>query len=76
MRFKTPKCPECGELAKGTVDTIPGCALLTFAEDGSAEYFGETEVFWDGQTTMRVGDALVLHCDQGHDWPSEMTEDE
>ena len=48
MKFETPNCPTCGEPAMGTVDVIPGVALLSFAEDGEAWYSGETKVFWDG----------------------------
>jgi hypothetical protein len=72
MRFKPWKCPECGQPAKGTVDTIPGLALLAFDGEGNAEYDGETKVDWDNQTTRHdeAGHDL-LECPAGHQWPAE-----
>jgi hypothetical protein len=69
MRFDPPTCPECGEYAKGTFETIPGVALLMFDDDGNAEYFGQTDVGWDGQETDRdeQGRATLI-CPSGHAW--------
>jgi hypothetical protein len=52
MRFKPWKCPECGQPAKGTLETISGLALMTFDAEGNAEYDGETKVDWDNQVTQ------------------------
>lgn len=75
MRFKPWKCPECGQPAKGTVDLIPGLALLTFDDDGHAEYEGETEVNWNNQATRhdQAGNE-ILECPAGHQWPAEREE--
>lgn len=74
MKFHDPKCPKCGELAKGTQETLAGCALVKFGESGEAEWEGETEVFWDEQKTdtcSETGGAwMVCHC--GHCWVSSV----
>lgn len=71
MRFEPSKCPECGQRAKGTLETIPGIALLEFDEDCDADYQGETKVWWDGQQTARSDDGRVrLVCPDGHEWPA------
>lgn len=72
MRFKPWKCPECGQPAKGTLETIPGLALLKFDKDGQAEYDGGTEVAWDDQATQHneAGND-ILECHLGHQWPAK-----
>ena len=73
MKFKPARCPECGELAKGTAETVPGIALLDFDDDGNADYSGETKVLWDSQETVCDEDGRVtLVCPDGHDWQAEM----
>jgi hypothetical protein len=72
MNFAIPDCPTCGAIAKGTIETIPGLALLTFDADGDAEYFGETEVCWNGQEAKITGDAFTLACAEGHEWQSPL----
>lgn len=71
MRFTPWKCPECGQPAKGTLETVPGLALLTFDDDGKAEYDGETKIDWDGQESQQdeCGRSL-LECHAGHQWPA------
>jgi hypothetical protein len=70
MKFIPSECPECGTPAKGTVDTVPGLALLVIDEDtGEAEYGGYTEVWWDDQTTDRDSQGRhALACENGHRW--------
>jgi hypothetical protein len=72
MRLTPWKCPECGQPAKGTVETVPGLALLTFDDDGNAEYAGETEIDWNNQATRHddAGNDL-LECPAGHQWTAE-----
>ena len=75
MRLNPPTCPVCGQIARGTVEIIPGLALLSFDESGEADYAGETQVHWDGQTTDRDNQGRVrLICSAGHDWPATMTD--
>ncbi len=71
MRFTPWNCPNCGEPAKGTVETFFGLALLIFDDDGHAEYAGQTEIDWNNQTTLKddAGRAL-LECHTGHRWPA------
>jgi hypothetical protein len=73
MRFDPPQCPQCGQLAKGVLETIPGLARLLF-EDGNAEYAGSTDVYWDGQEAIRDEQGRVrLRCPDGHEWLAEMS---
>jgi hypothetical protein len=62
-------CPECGAVANGTADLIPGTGLLMENEDGTFDYQGETAVHWDGQYTVTdsSGRATVC-CANGHEW--------
>ena len=71
MRFSPWKCPECGQAARGTSETITGLALLMFDDDGQAEYAGETELDWNSQVTRHdeAGNDL-LECPAGHRWPA------
>jgi len=74
MRFDSPQCPQCGQLAKGVLETIPGLARLLFDEDGGAEYAGSTDVCWDGQEAIRDEQGRVrLICPDGHQWLAEMS---
>ena len=73
MIFGTPKCPECEEYAKGTVEVVKGLALLAFGEDGIAEYGGETEVWWNDQKTIIDENGNVtLVCSNNHEWLSSL----
>lgn len=71
MHFSPWKCPDCGQAAKGTSETINGLALLIFNGDGQAEYAGETEIDWNSQVTRHdeAGNDL-LECPAGHQWPA------
>jgi hypothetical protein len=72
MRFTPWKCPQCGQSAAGTVETVPGLALLTIDESGQAEYAGETTIDWNGQTSCRdQSGKAILECPDGHQWPAE-----
>jgi hypothetical protein len=75
MRFTPWKCPECGQPAKGTVEAVPGLALLTFDDEGQAEYASETEIDWNNQTSQHdaAGNDL-LECHNGHQWPAKREE--
>ena len=73
MRFEPANCPQCGQQAKGTLETVPGVALLMFDEDGNAEYQGQTDLCWDDQETIRdESGRATLFCPGGHDWLAEM----
>jgi hypothetical protein len=71
MKFDVPRCPVCDELAKGTLESLPGMALLIFKQEGEAEYLGETEIFWNDQVTRfdRKGRVTLL-CTNDHRWRS------
>ena len=40
MRFNPCQCPECDQPATGTVEIIPGLALLVFDEEGQCRVRG------------------------------------
>jgi copper chaperone CopZ len=74
MKFSPLACPVCGKLARGTVETVKGVALMEIDPDtGEADYKGYTEIWWDEQ--MSDGDSegrYILICDEGHDWPARL----
>lgn len=73
MRFDPLICSECGDPARGTVETITGVAEFDIADDGSVTYSGYTDIWWEEQRTVEDSDGkvrLVCHC--GHDWPARM----
>ena len=73
MRCATPRCPTCGELAAGTLETLSGRAGLAFDDAGNADWAGGTDLFWDEQLTVRDRRGRVtLLCRCGTDWPSEV----
>jgi hypothetical protein len=72
-------CPECGDLALGSTDLVPGAAYIDFQPDGSFDWAGETEVFWDGQYNARPDGSPVpmgtirLQCPTWvHEWETEL----
>jgi len=69
MKITPSKCPKCGEPVRGTVERLTGCAQLFENEDGTFEYDGTTDIWWDEQKTVyaKDGRARVI-CDNGHDW--------
>lgn len=69
MRLEPLFCPECGEMARGTLETIMGIAEFAAAQDGSVEWSGYTAIDWDGQQTItdEVGNARLV-CPGGHKW--------
>ena len=73
MKFQQPQCPECGQDPTGTVENIPGLAQLTRNEDGSFDYTGDTEMWWDeGETRTDDQGRVLLLCPDNHDWWSEV----
>jgi len=73
MKFDVPCCSVCGEAATGTLESVPGLALLVFDQQGLAEYAGETRWDWNSQATLRDGlGRAMLECCHGHQWPSHM----
>ena len=72
MRFLTPRCPECGEIAEGTVEHVGVRANITFTDEtGAAEYAGESEVWWDEQRPDEDEQGrYTLICYGGHEWQS------
>ena len=72
MRFSPWKCPECGQAPEGTLETVPGLALLVFDASGQGQYAGETEIDWDAQATCEdEAGKVILECPNGHQWPAD-----
>lgn len=78
MKFAITNCPECNEPARGSVEALSGVAVFTDpAPDGSVDYEGDTQIWWDEQKTVRDRQGRVqLICHNGHDWFSEVVDDE
>jgi hypothetical protein len=75
MTFDTPRCDICGELARGTLETVSAVALLFFDEHDWAEYSGETQIGWNSQVTQRDAEGRVaLVCSNDHRWYSRVQE--
>ena len=75
MTFDVPRCTVCGELARGTLEMVPGIALLIFDENGGAEYEGETKIAWNDQATCHDAERRVtLECPNGHRWQARLTD--
>ena len=73
MIFEIPQCPECGEDITGTLENVPGTALIFRNEDGEYEYEGETKMFWDGLETIEDEAVRVpAVCAAGHEWQTKM----
>ena len=68
-------CPECGEMARGSLETVAGVAEFELAPDGAVRYTGYTDVWWDEQRTVAdEGGNVRLVCPQGHDWAARETQ--
>ena len=73
MRFDPLFCPECGEMARGTVETVSGIAEFDASGDGSVMYSGYTAIDWDAQeTVVDEGGTARLVCPSGHEWSARM----
>jgi hypothetical protein len=73
MTFGIPQCPECGKDPDGTIDTIQACAGVFKNDDGSFDYEGYTNIYWDSQFTDTDDEGHVtLICKEGHTWQSAM----
>ena len=76
MKYDVSRCSICGETAIGTLESVPGLALLVFNERGEAEYAGETKLDWNNQINLRDSeDRVTLACRNGHQWQSPMNDD-
>ena len=66
---RVPRCPECGEPARGTVEMVHGVALV-YADPatGQPRYAGETDIDWDSQQTVQCDGKPVWICACGHEW--------
>ena len=73
MQFRPFRCPECDEVARGTIDIVAVVAFIhSEDDDGCFDWAGEAEVNWDTQETIR-GSAgrVLLTCSNGHEWLAE-----
>lgn len=49
LQYAIPRCPICGADIAGEVDLVPGRSEVERNADGTYQYTGETDMFWDGQ---------------------------
>ena len=68
MKFKISNCPECGEPPKGIVEELQGLAFLLEQDDGSFEYAGQTDMWWDSQESLEFDGKCELMCCNRHLW--------
>lgn len=62
-QYKSPT----GALIIGTKEIVPGIALINgISEDGEPEYDGETDVDWNGQTSV-LRDGKPLFVDENEE---------
>ena len=68
-----PRCPECGEPARGTLEVVQGVALV-YADPGTGKvsYSSETKIDWDSQQTVQREGKPVWNCACGHEWPADV----
>lgn len=77
MKLNPCQCPECNGDPVGTVEYLSGVATLDKTPDGAFEYSGDTRIWYDEQKSDRdeYGRVLLI-CENGHEWRSEMSDDE
>ena len=64
---------------RGTLETVQGVALAhSFIRkpDGTLDftYSGETDIFWDGQETVKVNEECIFLDIDGNEWPESKIE--
>jgi len=82
MKLAIPKCPECGSIARGTVDKVVAEIQMDDDELDLEEVGQETEFDYNGQTdlnnqetiTNHAGESLVI-CEKGHEWYTPIEEE-
>ncbi len=75
MQWEQPTCPECGERARGRLEVVQAEAMFNQAEDGSYEFAGESEIYWDDQKPIPGGELQVLLCHEGHEWHTALIQE-
>ena len=71
-----PRCPECGELARGTLEAVQGVALVhADPVTEKVSYSGETKIDWDSQQTVQREGKPVWNCACGHEWAADAVPD-
>jgi hypothetical protein len=75
LKIEIPNCPQCGLAARGTVEKLTACAEFEYADDGTIEYSGFTDPFWNEQKSVYDKSGRIeLVCDDLHFWFSKMEE--
>ena len=64
-----------GSMIRGTLETITGCALISFNDDGSWDYDGETDVWWDEQRTLTKDGEDLFVDEAGYSWKASELRD-
>ncbi len=68
--LKTPFCPDCGKVAKATLETKPAQSLLDVDEEtGHANWNGQTEdEGYESETNKGPHGRPMLVCEDEHEW--------
>ena len=83
MTLETPTCPKCGQPATGTVERVE--VVAQFDGDpskGAVEHTGNTETEIDWGTLQAVtddelaGGNPLVRCAEGHEWASEILDED
>ena len=65
MRYKSPT----GSPIVGTLETIVGIGMIKGIDvDGTPDYVGETDIFWDDQITVVRDGKIIFVDDDGDEW--------
>ncbi len=60
MRFSPDKCPNCHGEPHGTYEHVPGLCRIKRNDDGTFDYQGDTELWWDDQYTYEDPNGDIL----------------
>lgn len=69
MRFDPIACPECGQLAKGALDWVPGCSIFLYPDDLSDDSDAS-----DVQASLNAGGVLEYSGETKMYWDGSETE--
>jgi hypothetical protein len=74
MKIEPATCPQCGQPADATLESVPGWALLQRDADGTFDWFGETAIDWNGQVTVvdPVTHKATVRCSEYHTWEASI----
>lgn len=76
MRIKSPHCPVCGKVLRGTVEIVTGVAEVRDIGGGIYEYHGDTDMDWNTIETIKDEEGRILLNCGTHEWYSEVSNED